>query len=426
MTIPPSGESIGAGRLAAYGILGLPLATAALPIYVHLPNLYGGALGMNLAVLGLVLLAARLADALVDPLLGALNDSLQRPRLLIALGAALMSCGVLMAFNPPRDGTSLWLWLSVALVPAYLGYSLVSVSYLAWGALLGATDHERTRVTAFREGFGIAGVVLASALPPLLAADLGDGLALFSVALVPVTAACAAMLLLAAPRPPAMPHRHAVGLRAMIAPLANPAFRSLFAVFVLNGIASALPATLVLFFIDDVLRAPHLAGLFLAMYFIAGAASLPLWVVLSRRIGKPAAWLAAMALAIAAFSGAYMLGSHDLAGFGAICVLSGLALGADLALPPAMLADTLRAGGHESRAGAYFGLWTLATKLNLALAAGLALPLLAALGYAPGDPGTVRPLYLAYCLLPCALKLAAAVVLWSKFGPGARQRGVLA
>ena len=424
MTVAPPGDRLGAGRLTAYGILGLPLATAALPIYVHLPNLYGGALGMNLAVLGLVLLAARLADALVDPLLGALNDSLQRPRLLIALGTVFLSCGVLMAFNPPRDGTALWLWLSVALVPAYLGYSLVSISYLAWGALLGTTDHERTRVTAFREGFGIAGVVLASALPPLLAANLGDGLALFSVALIPTTFACAAILLFAAPRPPGMAHRHALSVSAMIAPLANPRFRSLFAVFILNGIASALPATLVLFFIDDVLGAPHLAGLYLALYFVAGAASLPLWVAISRRIGKPAAWLAAMLLAIAAFSGAFVLGNNDLAGFGVVCVLSGLALGADLALPPAMLADTLRTGGHESRAGAYFGLWTLATKLNLALAAGLALPLLAVLGYAPGDPGTVRPLYFAYCMLPCALKLAAAVVLWSTSGPGTRQRGV--
>ena len=114
-------------QLAAYGALGLPLAAAALPVYVHLPNLYGGVLGMNLALLGVVLLAARLADAFVDPLLGALADRLQRPRLLIALGVALLVAGLAAVFNPPG---ALWWWLATALVPVYLGYSLASIAYL--------------------------------------------------------------------------------------------------------------------------------------------------------------------------------------------------------------------------------------------------------------------------------------------------------
>ena len=50
--------------------------------------------------------------------------------------------------------------------------------------------------------------------------------------------------------------------------------------------------------------------------------------------------------------------------------------------------------------GAYFGLWTLATKLNLALAAGIALPLLAALGYLPGtrDRAALGALAFVYAL----------------------------
>ena len=65
--------------------------------------------------------------------------------------------------------------------------------------------------------------------------------------------------------------------------------------------------------------------------------------------------------------------------------------------------------------GAYFGWWNFATKLNLALAAGLALPLLSAFGYAPGGRGAaaLHALTLAYCLLPCLLKLGAAGLLWA-------------
>jgi GPH family glycoside/pentoside/hexuronide:cation symporter len=53
---------------------------------------------------------------------------------------------------------------------------------------------------------------------------------------------------------------------------------------------------------------------------------------------------------------------------------------------------------------------TFATKLNLALAAGLALPLLGCLATHPGarDAQALQALTLAYCLLPCALKLLAA------------------
>ncbi len=418
-----SAHRLGTGGLAGYGILALPLAIAALPVYVHLPNLYGGVLGLNLAVLGAVLLCARLADAMVDPLLGALNDRLQFPRLAIVLGMSMLAAGTLMAFNPPADGLPLWLWLGCALVPVYLGYSLVSVSYLAWGALLGDTPEERTRVAAFREAFGIAGVVLASVLPAFLGATLEEGLSRFSFVLVPAAFVCASIMLLCAPRPDPLPRGRSVSLHAMLAPLANPAFRPLFAVFMLNGIASALPATLVLFFVDDILRAPHLAGMFLGLYFVAGAASLPAWLALCRRIGNPAGWFAAMMLSVAAFSGALLLGEGNIVGFGAICVASGLALGADLALPPAMLADTVRSAGHESRAGAYFGLWTLATKLNLALAAGIALPLLALFGYTPGAPAAVWPLYVAYCVLPCAMKLCAAFTLRSHFTLRKAQEG---
>ena len=51
--------------------------------------------------------------------------------------------------------------------------------------------------------------------------------------------------------------------------------------------------------------------------------------------------------------------------------------------------------------------------MNLALAAGLALPVLEALGYAPGahDATALTALAFAYAVLPCLLKLVAAALL---------------
>jgi len=59
-----------------YGLLGLPLAFVALPLYVILPNHYARAFGAPLALLGAVLLAARLVDAVLDPWIGRWCDRL--------------------------------------------------------------------------------------------------------------------------------------------------------------------------------------------------------------------------------------------------------------------------------------------------------------------------------------------------------------
>ena len=71
-----------------YGALGAPLAFAALPLYVLLPNHYAGQLGVPLVALGLVLLGTRALDAVIDPWLGRWVDrGLALPRQRV-LGAA--------------------------------------------------------------------------------------------------------------------------------------------------------------------------------------------------------------------------------------------------------------------------------------------------------------------------------------------------
>lgn len=404
--------------LLAYGLFGMPLAMAALPLYVHLPKFYGDHLGVNLALLGGVLLVLRLADGIIDPFLGVLSDRGGARKRWLALAAPLLALGMVALFRPiPRAEVSLLVWLAVALALIYFAFSLATINHQAWGAELSSDPVERTRITAVREGLALLGVVIASVLPSFVGGDDG-GLGRFALLFAAFTLVCAAVTLLATPpsasapaaREPSQSFRASIGR-----PLADPLFRRLLIVYMLNGIAAAVPATLVLFFIADVLDAESRQGLFLALYFVAGAAGMPLWVRASARFGKVNAWLAAMLLAVAAFVWASRLSSGDTTPFAIICVLSGLALGADLALPPSLLADVIGRRGRMDATGSYFGLWTLATKLNLALAAGIALPLLDTLGYRPGgrDPAALGVLTIVYALIPCALKLGAvASLVW--------------
>lgn len=420
---PASGDRLATPGLIAYGMLGLPLAAAALPVYVHLPKLYGAELGMDLALLGLVLLMVRLADAFIDPWLGTLADRQSWRTGWIGGGMFLMATGSILVFHPPGSRELLWIWLGLALVPMYLGYSMASIHHLAWGSLLGNSPHERTRVAAWREGFALIGVVAASVLPVVFAGSslstgsAGKGLADYSLLLSVLALICTLVLVWRAPRPKLSPltslpaGRAGSTLALLMQPLRSHGFRWLLGIFMLNGIASALPATLVLFFVADVLGLASDSGSFLAAYFVAGAASLPVWLALSRRWGKRRTWLSSMLLAVAAFAGAATLGPGDYAGFLLVCIASGIALGADLCLPPALLADLLRKDGAESSVGAHAGLWNFATKFNLALAAGIALPFLQWAGYTPGGQ-TIEPLVLAYCLIPCVLKLGAAALLF--------------
>jgi len=419
----PAARFIGPGAWRhglGYGLLGLPLAFVALPLYVILPNHYAREFGAPLAALGAVLLGARLIDAVLDPWIGRWCDRLFARSTRAVLAAAAVAAVVLalglwgLLFPPPAVRSAgmaaLLGWAGVVMAITYTAFSVVSVAHQAWGARLGGNEAQRSRVVAWREGLALVGVLLAAVLPGTL--GLGATVSAFAVLLAlggwawSRSLTPAANTVAAAPTP--MP---------AVSPLRQPAFLRLLAVFVLNGTASAVPATLVLFFVQDRLQAPPaLEPAFLATYFLCAALSMPLWVKLVARLGLARTWLTGMGLSVAVFIWAATLGAGDTTAFLIVCALSGIALGTDLALPSALLAGLIgRLGARGTSEGAYFGWWSFAAKLNLALAAGLALPLLAWFGYTPGarTPEALHTLTIAYCLLPCALKLLASAALYA-------------
>ena len=249
-------------------------------------------------------------------------------------------------FPPALHGSALLAWAGALLVLGYLAYSVLMISHQAWGARLGGNTMQQTRLVAWREGLALAGVLVASVLTSQGAWGL-------TTALLVLGLAVGLWLLLGQALPGPVeaqaPPRWSLAWR-------TPGFRRLLAVYALNGIAAAVPATLLLFFVRDRLQAPDWEAAFLLTYFCAAAAALPLWLRAVARWGQARAWALGMVLALLGFSGAALLGTGDRLAFLLICAVTGAAAGADLAIPGAMLTRVIQRAGLAGRAeGAFFG-----------------------------------------------------------------------
>jgi len=417
--------------LSAYALPGLPLAVATLPVYVFIPTLYAQEFGIGLAVIGTILFATRLFDAFSDPVIGFLSDHTNsrfgRRKPWVVLSMPLMVLSIYKLFVPPDtvDDTYLAIW-SVVLTLSWTG---ILLPYSAWAAELSSDYQERTRLTSAREAMVLIGTMIAAALPTLLIAwgypslrTHAFGIALFVVAVLPVAVLICAKVVPDLKRGA----QNSLGLREGLRVLVeNSAFRRLLISYLINATANGLPATLFILFVSYRLDMPNSYGPLLFAYFLSGFAGIPIWYQVSKRISKHRTWCLAMVIAVASFVWTpFIVGPGDYYVFLTITIVSGLAVGADLVLPPSVQADvvdmdTLESG--QQRTGLYFALWGMATKLALGLAAGLAFPLLQAAGFdaeaaKKGVENTESSLFalaMIYAFLPVIFKSIAIGLMWN-------------
>ena len=377
--------------------------------------------GVDLAALGTAWIVIRLFDAISDPAMGWLSDRTPerwgRRRVWLALSVPLIVLATWQAFVPPADaGLShavLWLFLLT------LGWTMAQTPYAAWGAEIAPDYQCRTRVTSWREAMVLVGT-LGATIAYVAGGSGGTGLravALLVTIALPLTVL---FLILKVPdRAPVPPQRLglAQGLTAMAQ---NRPFTRLLAAWFINGLANGVPVTLFLFFTADRLGMDaDTAGLMFLLYFAAAIAGVPFWGWAAARIGKHRTWCFAMIYACVIFTAALFLEHGDIVAFGIISVLTGLAFGADLVLPPSIQADVVDLDTKQTgaaRAGLFFAIWQVATKAALALSSGIALIVLARSGFQAGEANTgdaLTTLSLLYAGAPIVLKLAAVAVMWN-------------
>lgn len=434
-------NSIGKLRMALYGLVNLPTSIVGLPISLYITAFYSQNLGLSLATVGLLLALSRVPDIITDPLIGIASDRLRsrfgRRKPWMILGMPLKVLSLWMLFVPGSEfSVAVWqamggesvsnLYLFVWISFLYLGFTIVDLPYRAWGAELSPDYDERSRVTGWREAFGYGGTLMSLVIPIILVVvfnQVGPANALMGIAIVVVImmpTLTLPALLWVKELPVRTPPARVNWLRGLKIVFANGPYIRLVICLVFLVTAISMTASLSFFFVQSVMgQGFETYTFFILAYYLSSAFCIPIWFVISKRLGKHRtvvlgiAWLSLWSAFIP------LMGPDQFEIFFVVMLLKGSAIGSLVFLPASMAADvvdldTLRTG--EQRTGLYFSLWGMVNKGGAAIGVFLATNLAAAYGFDPSAAENTESAKFAlaclYSVIPALLACVALPLLW--------------
>ncbi|NOT41539.1 MAG: MFS transporter [Alphaproteobacteria bacterium] len=435
--------------LLGFGQLAVPLAFASLPIAIFVTRFYAQDLQIGIADVGFILLVARLADIIVDPIIGFVSDRLKLPfgrrRTWVLLGAPVFALGVYMLFLPPpslaeasEDARRLYLltWIAVF----YLGWTMITIAYGAWGAELSEDYNERSRITGVREVFTLLGLGIAGAIPVIVGVPQevcidgvlqiqqnGQGgywnimfvMGLTIIALVPFALG---VLYLTTPEPPVREMKHISFLKGAKIAATNLPFVNLF--FITLGIrmgSRAVEGLLTFYLVSAVLFTEQQASSAVLALLVPAIVFAPFWIWAGKAWTKHKALAVALLIGTLTFCGLpFIRDAGYVTNLMAFAIL-GSVFSAPFTLGQSMAADVIDLDSLKSRqprAGLLISFFQLAVKAGDAIGVGVSLMLVGWLGFvakkcAVNTPEAIDALATVYVLFPILLWVPAAILLWN-------------
>lgn len=420
-----SGKPLSRWTLLAFALPAAPISAMGLPLVVHLPPFYAGTLGLGLTVVGTIFMLARFWDVFTDPVLGILSDRFEtrwgRRRHWIVASVPIMLLSVYMIFMPPGEVSATYLifWLFVL----YVGWTLLTISHMSWGAELTPDYHERTRVQGAREVALILGMVLVLTLPVLIEQTNPENLAQARVAsmgwfvliLLPIAVFLAVWRVPERPTPTPV---HVPMKDAVKALIESRPLQIVLAADLLGGVSGGLVASMFLFLAEDALKLGQYSSLMLLGYFISGVCFIPLVLAVSRRLGKHKTAAASAVFNACTVPFILLVPEGNALAALAVWVLCGVNMAAGPFLFRSLMADV---ADHDTvitrqqRTGLFYSLLTSTSKVGAAFAIFIAYSLLDAIGFQAGGENTqavLDSLRAVYVWPACIISAAVAGILW--------------
>lgn len=433
--------SVPRSAIVLYALPYMSYAVVALPLALFVPSFYADELALPLATVGYAIAASRVLDILLDPLIGTLSDHTRtrfgRRKPWIAAGTPLFLLAAWRLLVPAEGVSSTYLLVWTALL--FVSFTLVDLPFKAWGAELSTDYGERSRITAWREAFGFLGQLVFVAVLLLLElagphtphVQLQAVAWTLAVTLPPLLAL--ALWVVPEPRPEELRGRWPQGWGALLVVIKNPALQRMLTAVVLFVGAVVVQATLHRLVLAHVILAPEVFTTLLLVENVVTIAAVPLWMRISRRVGKhralsaAALWAGLWSLALPFF---YAGQAWELC---AVLVVRGSSFASILFLANSIAADVVDydtvASGHQ-RTGLLFALWAVTYKLAIALGILLATVIPASFGFEPSAPSHDESAKFAlmgvYGWLPGIMMGLGALVLWHFPIDEARQRALRA
>ena len=422
-------------KILAYGLPALPLASLYFSIYVLIGEFYFKNYGLALSIIGSIFIIIRLFDAFTDPIMGYISDNFplrfgkRKPWVLI--GGILFIFSTWMLFVPIYQSVDVeyfffWLFISA------IGWTIAYAPYYAMGAELSMDYLERSKVTFCRELFTILGIIFASLLYSLsfdfdnkiFKSGIGSNIGLFQICIFSSIFFVLSMFLFLLSKSNSKEVSYDKNnilniFEIFISLKKQKLMRKLLFSHFINGLANGLPPALFVFYVNSVLKSPEFTGILLFLYFLGALVGVPLWIFISNKLDKHRVWCYAMIYSCFIFIFVLFLEEYDLIFFAIICILSGLALSADLAIPSSIQADIidleyLKTGKRLT--GQFFAFWGLVSKAAIAISTGVALILLDIIGFKSDENNGKNILFAVsfiYAGLPIILKMFSIYLMWN-------------
>lgn len=212
--------------------------------------------------------------------------------------------------------------------------------------------------------------------------------------------------------------------------LENRPLRRLLLADLLMGIQAGINGAVHFFFIIQVLLLPQAASLYLVLLIAAGLVSVPVFVRLSRTLGKHRTLSLSALLASLATGCFFVVPSGSFWLVFVIYLMIGLAFGGRDLFMRSIMADVIdqdRVNVGADRSALYYSMLTLTNKVGSALAVGIIYPILDWVGF---DPKLANPqdildaVRVVVAASPTLVSLAVAMIMW-RFPLGREEQAAL-